>query len=212
MCDERLKALERRLEQVSTPQQYGSWLLEMVRAGALDLERVRLAACVGHEAALLAMGSLDSPAQAPLMSLSKHLDPFPDPSLEVARESQDLERLVEAEKAVAAVHFDWSGPSFEFRRLVSALALTWDLWGPGETKLKFFSLEPDHSPWLQQWLHGESDSWGADLANGGSGSALWIRSGEVVDFLPCYEVPKGVGTLVERTRTIFGSGQQADRA
>lgn len=53
MADDRLRELERRFRETGAAQDEAAWLRERLRAGALDEERLRLAALFAHDAALL---------------------------------------------------------------------------------------------------------------------------------------------------------------
>lgn len=79
MSDERLRTLERRWRETGSPHDEAAWLSERVRVGALDVERLRLAAALGHDASLALLGD-DAPAPAPhapceLISSLKPLGP-----------------------------------------------------------------------------------------------------------------------------------------
>ncbi|MGE0711106.1 MAG: hypothetical protein AB7N76_07060 [Planctomycetota bacterium] len=89
------------------------------------------------------------------------------------------------------------GPLAERARLLSALALTWEVWEP-EVPLRFFSLEPEESADLREWVERESQRVGTALHMRGNGAAIWVRKGEVVAH---WSLPEGGGApgLVART-------------
>lgn len=73
MSDGRLRELERRWREAGTVEAEAAWLRERARSGAVDPQRVALAASLGHEAAVIAMPAPplgDETTRAALSSLA----------------------------------------------------------------------------------------------------------------------------------------------
>jgi hypothetical protein len=73
MSDSRVRDLERRWKETSSPADEAAHLLERVRVGNLTQERLELAADCGHEAAILALGRRPDRYQASLDELAASL-------------------------------------------------------------------------------------------------------------------------------------------
>ena len=66
MADDRLRELERRWKESGAVDDEAAWLLERVRVGGLEAERLQLAAYCGHAGARVALGSASNPTWTPV--------------------------------------------------------------------------------------------------------------------------------------------------
>lgn len=117
MSDERLREAERRWLETGAVADEAGLLVERVRAGALDEQRLRLAAWLGHDAARLAVAGEVSPPRPPAPE-HDHVELLDEPWRHLGRWLQDLVRwsLVEvawaceaAVRAAASSRADWTG-------------------------------------------------------------------------------------------------------
>lgn len=76
VSDAELRAFERTWRETGDPQDGAAWLRARVQAGELSEERLRLAACLDHEAACLATGYEGSSPDLQLVDFARRLASF----------------------------------------------------------------------------------------------------------------------------------------
>ena len=104
--------------------------------------------------------------------------------------------MVQAPEAIAFVHFGWSGQSVQSLMVVEDLERL--LW----TNAAVYRIDPDDHTNAAAWLMGAGEKQGKDLVAGGYGSVLWMKSGEVVDWVP-FAAKSGLEELIDRTSKAF---------
>lgn len=67
MADHELRELERRWRASGDPGDEAAWLLARLRSGSLPLERIEIAALLGHEPAVRVLAELDPGSEAPAL-------------------------------------------------------------------------------------------------------------------------------------------------
>ena len=106
---------------------------------------------------------------------------------------QDLDR---APQAIAFIHFDWSGQSFQSLKTVQHLESI--LWA----NVSVYRLEPDKSADAADWLIRVSGRHQQEFSGGGYGSVLWLKVGTVLDWVR-FAAKSGLEQLMERTCRAF---------
>ena len=107
----------------------------------------------------------------------------------------EFERILEADRAIIFIEFDWSGQS----RLSAAVVAEWErtanVWDLNEL---VFKIRPDELLVAADWMKEQ----GKISGEGGHGSLVWLRSGVVIDYEP-YVVGAGLRDISQRTRVAF---------
>lgn len=166
--DEVLRARERR---ASDPAGRVAFLRERVRAGALSLDRLRLAAYLG-----------DAAAEAALAGAPGMVAGVDAPVVDVADDAA-FARVLEAERAVGMVFMQWSGPAHMFRRRFREVHAPVLRGLTPETQVGTFVLQPEHhgggdiTRWLQEY---QACFDPLNPLDSGAGEMFWVRERRIL--------------------------------
>ncbi|HLY75197.1 MAG TPA: hypothetical protein VKU80_13840 [Planctomycetota bacterium] len=122
-------------------------------------------------------------------------------SISLVDSEASLAELLASREAIVFVQFNWSGQSVASLRVFEE----WEKENAASNCNipRFFRIDPDMMiPSAGAWFTEESVKYGQDLAAGGYGSVIWLRSGRIVDFVK-YAAKEGASLLRGRSMKAF---------
>jgi hypothetical protein len=174
--DARLRGHER-LQQLGLLDERAAWMRARVRRGDLEVDRLRLAAYLGDEAARAALST-------------ELLVPGVQAQAAEVADLQAFRAMLSRPRAVALVHVPWSGPSHLSRRrfrevhapILRGLAPELDIGLHVLLPESFPGYADGETPPVFMWLMASFNGteWSTPTTTG-TGHLLWLRDGKIVE-------------------------------